>query len=148
MGGTITKEQATSHTQYLDLVHSQFGTLYDLILNAPMPTNNPSRPAPEPHVNGTIGLVSTPPSSTTTGHKKLSTSSPTTISNVSDTKSAPPSGQSSKVNSVDLSQSGGKKKNTNNKGKGKQSSTDQEVTKTQEPIAGRSKQKKRLSIHL
>ena len=70
MGGTVTEEQAISRTQYLDLVYSQSGTLYDLIPNAPRPTNYPSRHAPEPHVDGTIGSVSTPPSSTTIGKKK------------------------------------------------------------------------------
>ena len=70
MGGTITEEQAISHAQYLDLVYSQSGTLYDLISNDPRPKNDPSRPTPKPHVDGIIGSVSTPPSSTTTGHKK------------------------------------------------------------------------------
>ena len=31
MGGAVTEEQAISHAQYLDLVYSQSGTLYDLI---------------------------------------------------------------------------------------------------------------------
>lgn len=35
MGGAITEEQAIAHAQYLDLVYSQYGTLYDLIPNAP-----------------------------------------------------------------------------------------------------------------
>ena len=69
MGGVVT-EQEISCTQYLDLVYSQSSTLYDLIPNAPRPTNDPSRPASEPHANGTIGSISTPSSSTTIGHKK------------------------------------------------------------------------------
>jgi hypothetical protein len=143
MGGMVTEEQAISHAQYLDLIYYQSGTLYDLIPNAPRPTNDPSSPTPKPHADGTIGLVSTPSSSTSTSHKKSSTSSPTTVSNVSDAKSTPPSGQSSEVNSVDSSQFRGKKKNTNNKGKGKQSSNDQEVINTQELDAAGSKQKKK-----
>jgi hypothetical protein len=118
MGGVITEEQEISDAKYLDLVYSQSSTLYDLIPNDPRPINNPSRPAPKPHANGTIGLVSTPSSSTSTGNKKSSTPPPTTISNVFDAKLSPPPGQSSEVNSVESSQQfGGKKKNTNNKGK-------------------------------
>jgi hypothetical protein len=37
MGGVVTEEHAISHAQYLDLVYSQTGTLYDLIPNAPHP---------------------------------------------------------------------------------------------------------------
>ena len=57
MGGVVIKEQAISRAQYLDLVYSQSSTLYELIPNAPKPTNDPSRPSPEPHVDGLIGLV-------------------------------------------------------------------------------------------
>ena len=82
----------------MDLVYSQSSTLYDLIPNALRPTNDPSRPAPEPHVNGTIGLVLTPTSFTTTSNKKSSTSPLATVSNVSNAKSSPPFGQSDEVN--------------------------------------------------
>jgi hypothetical protein len=40
MGGVITEEQAISHAQYLDLVYSQMGTLYELIPNDPCPFMN------------------------------------------------------------------------------------------------------------
>ena len=60
MGGEVTKEQAISRTQHLDLFYSQFVTLYDLIPNAPRPTNDPSRLAPQLLVDGTIGSVLTP----------------------------------------------------------------------------------------
>ena len=43
MGSDATKEQVISHAQYLVLVYSQFGTLYELIPNAPRPTNDPPR---------------------------------------------------------------------------------------------------------
>ena len=33
MGGAVTKEQAITWDQYLDLVYSQSGTLYDLLPN-------------------------------------------------------------------------------------------------------------------
>ena len=128
----------------MDLVYSQYDTLYDLIPNSLRPTNDPSILALEPHADGTIGLVSTPSSSTTPGNKKSSTSRLATISNVSNAKLAPPSGQSSEVNLVESShQSGGKKKNTNNKGKVKKYSIEQEITKTPEPTIVGSKQKKK-----
>ena len=57
MGGSITKEQAISSTQYLDLVYSKSGTLYGVIPHAPRPTTDPSRPATEPPTDGILGLV-------------------------------------------------------------------------------------------
>ena len=41
MGGAITEEQPISRAQYLDLVYSQSGTLYDLIPQAPHPSTDP-----------------------------------------------------------------------------------------------------------
>ena len=52
MGGAVTKEQAISHAQYLDLVYSHSGTLYDLISHAPRPTT-------EPPADGILGSVQT-----------------------------------------------------------------------------------------
>ena len=58
MGGVVTEEQAISHAQYLDLGYSQSSTLYDIIPNAPRPTNEPTRPgALEYHADGTIGSI-------------------------------------------------------------------------------------------
>ena len=59
MGVAITKEQAISRAQYLNLVYSQFGTLYEPIPNVPRPTNNPSTPSLEPHANGMIDSIKT-----------------------------------------------------------------------------------------
>jgi hypothetical protein len=59
MGGIFTKEQAINHAQYLDLVYSQSGTLYDLILHAPHPSTDPSHPAQDAHVDGMVGSVKT-----------------------------------------------------------------------------------------
>lgn len=33
-GGVVAKDNIITHTQYLDLVYTQFGVLYDKILNA------------------------------------------------------------------------------------------------------------------
>ena len=57
MGGDVTKEKAISRGQYLDLVYSQLGTLYDLILHASQPTSDPSRPVTKPHVDGILGSI-------------------------------------------------------------------------------------------
>ena len=57
MGGIVTEEQAISRAQYLDLVYSQFGTLYDLIHHSPWPTTDPSRPVTEPPIDGIVGSV-------------------------------------------------------------------------------------------
>ena len=59
MGGAMTEEKAISRAQYLDLVYSQSGTLYDLIPHAPRPTTNPSRPTTKPPPNGILGSVQT-----------------------------------------------------------------------------------------
>ncbi len=40
MGGVVTKEQAISHEEYLELVYSQSGMLYDLIPNTPRVSTN------------------------------------------------------------------------------------------------------------
>ena len=57
MGGVVTEEQAISHTQYLDLAYSQFGTLYDLIPQAPRPSTDPAKPPIETLVDGVIGSI-------------------------------------------------------------------------------------------
>ena len=57
MGGGVTKDQAINYAKYLDLVYSQLGTLYDLILNAPCPTSDPSRPSTKPPTSAVLGFV-------------------------------------------------------------------------------------------
>ena len=57
MGGGVTKDQAISCAQYLDLVYSQSGTLYDMIPHAPRPTIDPSGPTTEPPIDGILGSV-------------------------------------------------------------------------------------------
>ena len=73
----------------MGFVFSQSGTLYDLSPNSPRPTNDPLRPTPEPHANGTIGSVMTLSKPTTTGNKSSSTPTPATVSTVSNVKSTP-----------------------------------------------------------
>ena len=59
MGGALTKEQVISRVQYLDLVYSQSGTLYDLIPHTPLPTSDPSRPSTEPPAYGVLVSIQT-----------------------------------------------------------------------------------------
>jgi hypothetical protein len=48
MGSVVTKEKDIIRAQYLDLLYSKCGTLYDPIPHAPRPLNDPTRPAPKP----------------------------------------------------------------------------------------------------
>ena len=57
MGGVITEEQAISQAQYLDLVYSQSGTLYDLIPQAPRLSTDPAKPPTETPVDGIFGSI-------------------------------------------------------------------------------------------
>lgn len=42
MGDVVTEEKAITQVQYLDLVYSQSGTIYDLFPHDPHPSNNPT----------------------------------------------------------------------------------------------------------
>jgi hypothetical protein len=115
MGGVVTKEQAISHTQHLDLIYSQMETLYDLILNAPRPSTNPTPTPPiASHVfDGVIGTFHAETQSTHVDH----TNPKSNNSNAQNTPTAIPSiGKTVEVNSV---QSMSAEKNKNKKkGKG------------------------------
>jgi hypothetical protein len=58
MGGVVTEEKVISRAQYLDLVYSQMGTLYDLIPYAPHPSTNPT-PTPPVASHATDGMIGT-----------------------------------------------------------------------------------------
>ena len=60
MGSVVTEEQAISRAQYLDLVYSQFETLYDLIPQAPRPSTDPAKPPAEVPVDGIAGSIQFP----------------------------------------------------------------------------------------
>jgi hypothetical protein len=84
MGGVVTEEQEIIRAQYLDLVYSHFNTLYDLIPNSPHPSNDPSRPTLESHVDGMIGSVKEQFATQSTrkqGHPTFSLASSQTITN-------------------------------------------------------------------
>ena len=57
MDSVVTEEQDISRAQYLDLVYSQFGTLYDLIPQAPCPSIDPTKPPAETHVDGVVSSI-------------------------------------------------------------------------------------------
>ena len=57
MGGAVTEDQAISQAQYLDLVYSQYGTLYDLIPQTPRPSTDPSKPPAQVPVDGIVGSI-------------------------------------------------------------------------------------------
>jgi hypothetical protein len=98
MGGVVTEEKSIAWAQYLELVYSQSGTLYDLLMNVARDNTNPSKTSSSSHADHVISSVkskSTTPSSTS------------------------PQNQISEVNAVQSSpsqQSKGKKK-TKNKSK-------------------------------
>ena len=58
MFGAVIEEDVIRRAQHLDLIYSQSGTLYDIIPNAPQPSNDQPRTAPTPHADGMIGSVS------------------------------------------------------------------------------------------
>ena len=96
MGGAVTKEQAIAQAQYLDLVYSQSGTLYDFLPNVARANTDPSKPSSSSHADGVISSVKT--QSTSQSLTLSSTSPQTQISEVNAIQSAP------------SQQSGGKKK--------------------------------------
>jgi hypothetical protein len=65
MGGVVTEEHAISRAQYLGLVYSQMGTLYDLLPDAPCPytTNTSTNPIASHSVDGVIGTFHSQPQS-------------------------------------------------------------------------------------
>ena len=103
MGGVVTEEQAISQAQYLDLVYSQSGTLYDLIPQAPRPITNPAKPRAEVPVDGVFGSIQ----------------SPSAAKPVKQTQTATPSTPkvSIEVNSIQITQTSGNKKKGKNRNK-------------------------------
>ena len=95
MGGAVTEEQAISRAQYLDLVYSQSGTLYDLIPQDPHPSIDPTKPLAEVPVDGIVGSIQSP--SAVKPAKQTQTTTPSTPK------------VSAKVNSIQSTQTLGNK---------------------------------------
>ena len=113
MGGTITEEQAISCAQYLDLVYSQSGTLYELIPHAPRPTTDPSRLATEPPTDGILGSVQTQ-TMVKSSKKQNQTATPSTQP-APYAKTTPSPIASAKVNMIQSIESLGRNKKGKNK---------------------------------
>jgi hypothetical protein len=97
MGGVVTEEQAISRAQYLDLVYSQTGTLYDLLPELPRPgtSSTSTTPAASHAADGVIGTTHTH------SHSVSSTTPKSTSSNVQNAPSpATSTGKTSEVNVV------------------------------------------------
>lgn len=60
MGGCVTKEHAIARAQYLDLVYSQYGMLYEMFHDAPQPSSDriASKSPDAPLVDRMIGSMS------------------------------------------------------------------------------------------
>jgi hypothetical protein len=141
MGGVVTEEEAIARAQYLDLVYSQSGTLYELIPNATRPSNDPSKPSNSSHADGVIGSVKTQSTTPSTGtiQRPTSTAAP---SSTTPSSNPPTQTQVSDVNvvqSTSSQQPGGKKKARN---KTKKNNNDPPKTQTQTPAAGKRPQQK------
>ena len=100
MCSAVTEEQAISRAQYLELVSSQSGTLYDLISQAPRPSTVPAKPPTEVPADGIVGSIQS--LSVSKLSKQTQTATPSTPK------------VSTKVNSIQSTQTSG-----NNKKKGK-----------------------------
>jgi hypothetical protein len=113
MGGVVTEEKVIIHAQYLDLVYSQYGTLYDMIPHDPRPPNDSSKPSSGAHVDGMVGSIKLQSVTQSTGKQGYTTSTPTSSQTGANTKYAPSLSQTFEVNAVQSpssQQSRGKKK--------------------------------------
>jgi hypothetical protein len=136
MGGVVTEEQAIIRAQYLDLVYSQTGTLYDLLPDLPHPnTSSNSTTSVVSHAaDGVIGTAQTQSYSVSSIIPKSSSS------NVQNAPSpATPTDKTSEVNVVQSTPAG---KNKSKKGRGKnkegKNNNQAEQTKTT-PVEDRDK---------
>ena len=58
--GVTNEEEAILKAKQLDLIYSQYGILYEIILDAPTPTLSFEKPKLGPHVDGVVGSVKYP----------------------------------------------------------------------------------------
>ena len=127
MGGVVTYEKAISHAEYLDLVHSHSGTLYDLSPHAPRPTTDPSRPVAEPPTDGILASVQTQ-TMEKSSKKQNQTTTPSNQPAPS-AKNAPSPVAFVEVNAIQSTESSSRKKKGKNKSK--KPNNQQEGNKTQ-----------------
>jgi hypothetical protein len=140
MGGVVTEEQAISHAQYLDLVYSQMGTLYNLLPELPHPgtSNTSTSPAASHAAGGVIGIAQAH------SHSVSSATPKSTSSNVQNAPSlATPTDKTSEVNAIQSTPTG-KNKSKKGRGKNKEGKNNNQTEKTKTPpVEDRDKRKPR-----
>jgi hypothetical protein len=145
ISGVVTEERAIICAQYLDLIYSQMGTLYDFLPELPRPgtSNTSTTPAASHATDGVIGTTHAH------SHSISSTTPKYTYSNVQNAPSpTTPAGKTSEVNTVQSTPTG---KNKSKKGRGKnkkgKNNNQTEQTKTP-PIEDRDKHKPRYPFFI
>ena len=108
MSGAVTEEDVIRRAQHLDLIYSQSGTLYDIIPNAPRPSNETPRTTPGAHADGVIGSITTSSVSQVVGQLGQLAIIDKTTSTTSATTSNDPT-QSTYVNMVQTTKSSRRK---------------------------------------
>jgi hypothetical protein len=126
MGGIVTEDQAISCAQYLDLVYSKTGTLYDLLPELPRPgTSNTSTAPAASHVPD--GVICTAQAHS---HSVSRTTPKFASSNVQNAPSpTTPTGKTSEVNDVQ-STPAGKNKSKKWRGKNKEGKNNNQAKQT------------------
>jgi hypothetical protein len=105
MSGIFTKEKAISRSQYLDLIYSQMGTLYDFIPDSPRPSTNPT-PTPSTSSHDVDGMIGTFHAETRSAHASH-TNPESTASNAKNTPTPTPfTDKTYEVNSVQSTPTG------------------------------------------
>jgi len=130
MGGVVTEEQAIILAQYLDLVYSQTGTLYDLLPELPHPgtSSTSTTPAASHAADGVIGTAHVH------SHSVSSTTPKSTSSNVQNSPSlASSTSKTSEVNVVQSTPTG-KNKSKKGIGKNKESKNNNQNEQTKIPL--------------
>jgi hypothetical protein len=140
MRGVVTEEQAISLSQYLDLVYSQTGTLYDFLPESPHPSTSSTSttPAASHAADGVIGTAHVH------SHYVSSTTPKSTSYNVQNAPSlATSTCKTSEVNVVQSTLTG-KNKSKKGRGKNKESKNNNQNEQTKiPPVEDRDKRKPR-----
>jgi hypothetical protein len=140
MGGVVTEEKAISCAQYLDLVYSQTGTLYDLLPELPRSgtSSTSTTPTTSHPSDGVIGTAQAH------SHFFSSTTPKSTSSNFQNSPSpATPTGKTSEVNAIQSTPTD-KNKSKNGRGKNKEGKNNNQPEQTKTPpVEDRDKHKPR-----
>ena len=121
LSGAVTEEQVILLAQHLDLVYSQFGFLYDILLNAPRSWQEFPRSSPGPHADGIVGFVANVfvgQVVSQMGQMSISPTQPVASQNQTPSSSTLPTTDIHSVQNTNTKGDGGKKKNKNKKNKG------------------------------